>query len=80
MKHRGDFSPEISSADIDAVLDQPWSATPLAREPNGFVLLGLAPELVQACADLGYTQPTPVQNKVIPLAMLGAGRSSASST
>ena len=38
-------------------------------KPNGFVLLGLAPELVQACADLGYTQPTAVQSKTIPLAM-----------
>ncbi len=41
-------------------------------EPNGFVELGLAPELVQAVADLGYTQPTSVQLKAIPLAM-GAG-------
>ncbi len=37
--------------------------------PNGFVELGLAPELVQACKDLGYTQPTVVQSKTIPLAM-----------
>ncbi len=37
--------------------------------PNGFVALGLAPELVQACKDLGYTQPTIVQSKTIPLAM-----------
>ena len=38
-------------------------------QPNGFVLLGLAPELVQAVADLGYTQPTSVQLKAIPLAL-----------
>ena len=37
--------------------------------PNGFVTLGLAPELVQAVADLGYTQPTTVQLKTIPLAL-----------
>ena len=37
--------------------------------PNGFVTLGLAPELVQAVADLGYTQPTTVQSKTIPLAL-----------
>ena len=35
--------------------------------------LGLAPELVQAVADLGYTQPTAVQQKAIPMAMVGAG-------
>ena len=39
------------------------------EQPNGFVLMGLAPELVQAVADLGYTQPTPVQLKAIPLAL-----------
>lgn len=37
--------------------------------PNGFVELGLAPELIQAVADLGYTQPTGVQQRVIPLAL-----------
>ncbi|MFZ9298164.1 MAG: DEAD/DEAH box helicase [Hylemonella sp.] len=36
---------------------------------NGFVELGLAAELVQAVADLGYTQPTPVQTRAIPLAL-----------
>ena len=39
--------------------------------PNGFVTLGLAPELVQAVADLGYTQPTAVQMQTIPMAMQG---------
>jgi len=38
-------------------------------EPNGFVQLGLAPELVQAVADLGYQQPTAVQQRAIPLAL-----------
>ena len=37
--------------------------------PNGFLTLALAPELVKACVDLGYTQPTAVQTKVIPLAL-----------
>ena len=40
-----------------------------ADAPNGFVELGLARELVQAVADLGYTQPTLVQQKTIPLAL-----------
>ena len=39
--------------------------------PNGFVLLGLAPELIQAVADLGYTQPTTVQLQTIPMALPG---------
>ncbi len=37
--------------------------------PNGFVTLGLAPELIQAVADLGYTQPTTVQLQTIPKAL-----------
>jgi superfamily II DNA/RNA helicase len=42
---------------------------PKVDAPNGFVELGLAPELVQAVGDLGYTQPTTVQLKTIPLAL-----------
>jgi len=56
----------VEAASVDAI--QP-SAPAEPAKPNGFVLLGLAPELVQACADLGYTQPTAVQEKTIPLAM-----------
>ena len=51
---QGDFAPASSSVAIAA---------------NGFTTLGLAPELLQAVSDLGYTQPTQVQEKVIPMAM-----------
>ncbi|WP_416559057.1 DEAD/DEAH box helicase [Limnohabitans sp. yimb22184] len=47
----------------------------IADVPNGFIELGLAPELVQAVADLGYTQPTAVQLRAIPLALPTAGGS-----
>ncbi|HZY15374.1 MAG TPA: DEAD/DEAH box helicase, partial [Ramlibacter sp.] len=40
--------------------------TPVA---NGFAALGLAPELLAAVADLGFTQPTPVQQQAIGSAM-----------
>ncbi|QIL44589.1 DEAD/DEAH box helicase [Acidovorax sp. HDW3] len=40
--------------------------------PEGFARLGLVPELLRAVQDLGYTEPTAVQQKAIPLAM-GAG-------
>jgi len=57
---------ELVSADaVDA--GEPAEAAP--ELPNGFVLLGLAPELVHAVKDLGYTQPTTVQLKTIPLAL-----------
>jgi len=59
---------------ISSVLDDLAVAVNVQEEvvdntPNGFVTLGLAPELVQAVADLGYTQPTTVQLKTIPLAL-----------
>ncbi|WP_291013439.1 DEAD/DEAH box helicase [Hydrogenophaga sp.] len=72
-EHTTDFTPgataDILSPEVDT--DTPAEAAP--AEPNGFELLGLAPELVQACADLGYVQPTQVQNNVIPKAMLAEG-------
>ena len=45
----------------------------VAEAPNGFVELGLAPELIQAVKELGFTQPTTVQLKTIPLALQGHG-------
>lgn len=69
----------VAAADtsLDATLDQMLAdVDPVeAAEPTGpnpFEELGLAPELVRAVGDLGYTQPTPVQAQAIPLAM-GAG-------
>ncbi|OYQ39882.1 DEAD/DEAH box helicase [Rhodoferax sp. TH121] len=52
------------TAELDAA-----DAVETVEAPNGFVELGLNPALVQACKDLGYTQPTVVQSKAIPLAM-----------
>jgi superfamily II DNA/RNA helicase len=42
-------------------------SAPLA--PNGFLKMNLAPELLRAVEDLGFTQPTPVQEQTIPLAL-----------
>ncbi|MDA7417161.1 DEAD/DEAH box helicase [Xenophilus arseniciresistens] len=55
--------------------DQPAPSEPAEQtpaEPNAFAELGLAPELVAAVTDLGYTAPTAVQQKAIPMAMGGA--------
>ncbi len=40
-------------------------------ESTPFATLGLAPTLLRAVADEGYTQPSPVQVEVIPLALAG---------
>ncbi len=65
------ISSPLSSPDVVAQ-DTPDGAD-LPEVPNGFVTLGLAPELVHAVKDLGYTQPTSVQQKTIPLALPGDG-------
>ncbi|WP_096698072.1 DEAD/DEAH box helicase [Polaromonas sp. AER18D-145] len=74
---RGDFMAEANTdTDINVIPD--FSDAPVAAEtsldavvaePNGFVKLGLAKELLQAVADMGFTQPTAVQMATIPKAM-----------
>ncbi|TAG32839.1 MAG: DEAD/DEAH box helicase [Polaromonas sp.] len=74
---RGEFSPEthldadtLGAPDFsDAPAGAETSLDAIAAEPNGFVKLGLAKELLQAVADMGFTQPTAVQMATIPKAM-----------
>jgi superfamily II DNA/RNA helicase len=40
-----------------------------AFAPSGFAKLGLAPELMRAVDDLGFSQPTAVQERAIPMAL-----------
>ena len=70
--HAADELSSVEKISIDTVLP---ATTPEAVQdiPNGFVTLGLAPELIQAVKDLGFTQPTTVQLKTIPIAMQGHG-------
>ncbi len=65
---QGHFAPAEFS---DNAIDTAVPSLPVA--PNGFLKLGLAPELVRAVEDLGFSQPTPVQDEVIPLAMPADG-------
>ena len=58
-----DFENNNASSVLETSLDA------IAPEPNGFVKLGLAKELLQAVADMGFTQPTAVQMATIPKAM-----------
>ena len=78
---RGEFMPEtFTENNLDAensgapdFADAPsaneTSLDAIAPVPNGFVKLGLAKELLQAVADMGFTQPTAVQMATIPKAM-----------
>jgi len=58
------------SSDIDTTTVDTTTAAAL---PNGFVKMGLAPELVRAVEDLGFTQPTAVQEQTIPRALHTGG-------
>ncbi len=72
----GEAMPETSlslSTDSVAPAAPATDVAPAPAVPNGFELLGLSPELVQAVADMGYTEPTAVQNKAIPLALNTGG-------
>ncbi len=56
-------TPALEALDAaEVVADEP-------KLPNGFIQLGLAPELIAAVEDLGFTQPTTVQAQVIPRAL-----------
>ena len=62
-----DFSNTPDFTEASGILETSLDA--IAPEPNGFVKLGLAKELLQAVADMGFTQPTAVQMATIPKAM-----------
>jgi superfamily II DNA/RNA helicase len=63
-------SDDVQELALDATLEaQPAAEPEVEAIPNGFIKLGLAPELLKAIADLGYTQPTVVQEATIPKAM-----------
>jgi superfamily II DNA/RNA helicase len=61
------FEPQGEFLPADTSLD----SSPEAFAPNGFTQLGLAPELLKAIEDLGFTQPTTVQERTIPMALPG---------
>jgi superfamily II DNA/RNA helicase len=72
------FSPDFASAEhdfagVDASTSEEFAGEAVEAsadsKPNPFAELGLAPELLSAIADLGYTAPTPVQIQTIPLAL-----------
>jgi superfamily II DNA/RNA helicase len=70
---QGDMSPADSTSTFDASPVESTQVDAAPALPNGFVAMGLAPELIRAVEDLGYTQPTAVQADAIPRAM-GTGQ------
>jgi superfamily II DNA/RNA helicase len=66
-----DMTEILNASSVELLAETPVVAVPVAAEPNAFAALGLAPQLVQAVTDLGFTQPTLVQQAAIPKAMQG---------
>jgi len=70
FEERGTLLP--SDVSPESTQDTPDTASePTVVDASAFAALGLAPELVAAVADLGFTQPTAVQARVMPLALSG---------
>ncbi|MDH5856088.1 DEAD/DEAH box helicase [Lampropedia aestuarii] len=55
-------APTVAATELAAAPAEP-------AKPNPFELMGLVPALVQAVADMGFTEPTEVQKRAVPLAM-----------
>ncbi|OUM03546.1 DEAD/DEAH box helicase [Variovorax sp. JS1663] len=68
---RGESIPTTEDSQAFEALDAVEAAEP--KQPNGFIQLGLASELIAAVEDLGFTQPTAVQAQAIPRAMGASG-------
>ncbi|MDR2128665.1 MAG: DEAD/DEAH box helicase [Burkholderiaceae bacterium] len=68
-----DFAPAEAAAAHEPLGEENTSPnnTAAAAAPSGFASLGLARELLEAVAELGFSTPTPVQAKTIPLALSG---------
>ena len=62
FEESGAFAPVAEAQDAVPAADDRTADSPFAR-------FGLAPELLAAVADLGYTRPTAVQQRAIPLAL-----------
>ena len=43
----------------------------MTDQPVNFADLGLSPELLKAVTDAGYENPSPIQEKSIPLVLMG---------
>ncbi len=61
----------VAPAVIDAVVEPVVDETDAPEPILSFGELGLLPELVSAVEDAGYTTPTPIQAKAIPVALRG---------
>ncbi len=51
--------------------DRRWTARQPVSNSMRFEDLGLSPEVLRAVADAGYVEPTPIQEKAIPIALQG---------
>ncbi|HYZ62651.1 MAG TPA: DEAD/DEAH box helicase [Acetobacteraceae bacterium] len=64
-----DTQAEPAPTETETIVVGPAEAAP--EEPNGFVELGLSPEVVRAVTEKGYREPTPIQAQAIPSILMG---------
>ncbi|MSQ61981.1 MAG: DEAD/DEAH box helicase [Dehalococcoidia bacterium] len=73
-----DGTPQVATPPVAAPQGvTPQVATPQAGTPPGaaleaFARLGLAPHVLAAIAEMGYTVPTPIQEEAIPVMLSGS--------
>ncbi len=65
------MSDYTAEAHTDDDSDPAATTTEVDAQENGFAALGLRPELLHALDDLGYEEPTPIQQETIPYLMEG---------
>ncbi|WP_179588643.1 DEAD/DEAH box helicase [Pigmentiphaga litoralis] len=61
-----------AAVDAAAAADAPVDAAPVDAAPATFDTFGLHPSILQAIVATGYTVPTPIQAKAIPVVVAGA--------
>ena len=64
-------APQMAAAPHHGLTGRMPGRAQSGRHVFDFDMLGLAPALADALARSGFTEPTPIQNQAIPLAMDG---------
>jgi ATP-dependent RNA helicase RhlE len=71
---------ELTDLPTDAPTEAYDDAPPAHAPPITFASMNLAPAIVTALGDVGYTSPTPIQAQAIPIGMTGRDMVGAAST
>ena len=62
---------ESAPAPVSTESDYPDVEAPVDEAPSGFEALGLSEPILRAIAEMGYVNPTPIQQQAIPFVLMG---------